>query len=132
MLQEIAEASEPAEVLLVDDEPQLLKLLANVLGRNPSYHVTTACSGEEALDLSRNRFERFDLLVTDINMGGMSGIELYEHIREERPETRILFISAVAHQVRESHPECSVLQKPFVPRHFAARVEEVLSRTSRP
>lgn len=111
-------------VLLVDDEPQLRKLLANLLSRDQSYHIMTASSGEAALDLSRNRSERIDLLITDIDMGEMSGIELYTHIREERPETRVLFISAMAHSIRESLP---VLQKPFMPRQFVAKVAEVLS-----
>ena len=43
------------EILLVDDEPQIRKLLANLLSRDRSYHVMTASSGEEALALSRNR-----------------------------------------------------------------------------
>ena len=111
-------------VLLVDDEPQLRKLLANLLSRDRSYHVITASSGEEALDLSRNRSERIDILITDIDMGEMSGIELYTHIREERPETGVLFISAMAHRIRESLP---VLQKPFMPRQLVAKVAEVLS-----
>jgi DNA-binding NtrC family response regulator len=67
-------------VLLVDDESQLRKLLAILLSRDQSYHVMTASSGEQALDLSRNRFDRIDILITDINMGGMSGIELYTYI----------------------------------------------------
>jgi DNA-binding response OmpR family regulator len=111
-------------VLLVDDEPQLRKLLANLLSRDRSFHVMTASSGEEALALSRNRSERIDILITDIDMGGMSGIELFTHIREERPETEVLFISAMAHRIRESLP---VLHKPFMPRQFVAKVAEVLS-----
>jgi DNA-binding response OmpR family regulator len=115
------------EVLLVDDEPQIRRLLAKLLSRDQSYHVMTASSGEEALDLSRHRSEKIDILITDIDMGGMSGIELYTHIREERPETEVLFISAMAHRIREAVPECPVLQKPFMPRQFMARVAEVLS-----
>ena len=111
-------------VLLVDDEPQIRKLLANLLSRDQSYHVITASSGEEALDLSRNRSEKIDILITDIDMGKMSGIELYRHIREERPETEVLFISAMAHRIGESLP---VLQKPFMPQQFVAKVAEVLS-----
>ena len=90
----------------------------------------TASSGEEALELSRNCHDRIDILITDIDMGGMSGIELYWHIQEERPETEVLFISAMAHRIGESLPECPVLQKPFMPRHFVTKVAEVLSMAS--
>ena len=111
-------------VLLVDDNPQIRTLLSKLLSRDHSYHVITASSGEEALDLSRNRSERIDILITDIDMGKMSGIELYRHIREERPETGVLFISAMTHRIVESLP---VLQKPFLPRQFLEKVAEVLS-----
>jgi len=114
-------------VLLVDDEPQLRKLVAYLLVRNGSYHVMTACSGEEALALSRDRIERIDILITDLDMGEMSGIELYKHIREERPETGVLFISAMPHRIGETLPDCPILQKPFMPRQFVAKVAEVLS-----
>ena len=67
---------------------------------------------------------KIDILITDIDMGKMSGIELYGHIKEERPETGVLFISAMAHDILESLP---MLQKPFMPRQFLAKVAEVLS-----
>jgi CheY-like chemotaxis protein len=114
-------------VLLVDDNLQIRTLLANLLSRDRSYRVITASSGEEALDMSR-RSERIDILITDIDMGKMSGIELYGHIREERPETGVLFISAMTHRIVESLP---VLQKPFLPRQFLEKVAEVLRWTSR-
>jgi DNA-binding NtrC family response regulator len=116
--------SSSTEVLLVDDDPQLRTLLAKLLSRDQSYRVMTASCGEEALDLSRNRSERIDILITDIDMGKMSGIELYGHIKKERPETGVLFISAMAHGILESLP---MLQKPFMPRQFLAKVAEVLS-----
>jgi CheY-like chemotaxis protein len=114
-------------VLLVDDEPQMRTLLVYLLVRDGGYHVMTASSGEEALDLSRHRSERIDLLITDIDMGDMSGIELYGHIREERPEAAVLFISAIAHGIQESLPDCPLLEKPFLPRQFVVKVAEVLS-----
>jgi DNA-binding NarL/FixJ family response regulator len=49
------------------------------------------------LDLSRNHSDRIDILITDINMGGMSGIELQRRIREERPETAVYFCSGLSH-----------------------------------
>jgi DNA-binding NtrC family response regulator len=115
MSQESGGVARSTEVLIVDDEPQVRKLLANLLSRDQNYHVMTASSGEEALDLSRNRSDGIDILITDVDMGGTSGIELYEHIRNERPETAVLFISAIAHRIRESLPDCAVLQKPFPP-----------------
>src|SRR5664279_878048 len=92
-MQEGGVNSRKVNVLLVDDERQIRNLLEKALMRSGSYHVLTASSGEDALDLSRNQTDNIDILVTDIDMGKMSGIELYGHIREERPETMVLFIS---------------------------------------
>jgi DNA-binding response OmpR family regulator len=122
----IGSASRIVNVLLVDDQQQLRNLLANLLKRD-GFQVTEASSGEEALDLSRNRSGRIDILITDIDMEGMSGIDLYSHIRAERPGTAVLFISADVDRILESLPDCSVLEKPFNTAQFVARVAEVLS-----
>jgi DNA-binding response OmpR family regulator len=127
MPQEIGVFARSTEVLLVDDEPQVRKFLANVLSRDESYHVMTASSGEGALDLSRNRSDRIDILITDIDMGKMSGIELYTLLREEHPETAVLFLSDGGDSLRELPPECAALAKPFDGRKFMARVAELLS-----
>ena len=122
--------SKSTEVLLVDDEPQIRTFLANLLSQDGSYNVMTASCGEEALALSRNRSERIDILITDIDMGAMSGIELYGRIRDERPETAVLFITGMAHRIRDLLPECPLLEKPFPPRQFLARVAKVLLNAS--
>ena len=90
----------------------------------------TASSGEEALELSRNHSEKIDILITDFEMGKVSGVELYRHIRAQRPETAVLFISASADRIRELLPECPVLEKPFSPRQFVAIVAELLSTST--
>jgi DNA-binding response OmpR family regulator len=129
MPQENSSGSRPFQVLLVDDHPQLRHLLSDLLERDGGFHVTVASSGEEALGISRNRCDRIDILITDIDMAGMSAIELYTHIREERPETPVLFISASVDRILVSLPKCSALEKPFRARQFVAKVEEVLSRS---
>jgi len=130
MPNETAVVSRAVRVLLVDDDPQIRRLLANLLARAGTFYVMTASSGEEALDLSRNHPGKIDILITDFEMGRVSGVELYRHIRDQRPETAVLFISASADRIRELLPKCPVLEKPFSPRQFVASVAELLS-TSR-
>lgn len=129
MPQEVDVGSRAIRVLLVDDEPQVRKFLATLLERAGTFHVMTASSGEEALDLSRNHPEEIDILITDFDMGGMNGGELYRCIRDERPETAVLFVSANPDCIRESLPECPVLEKPFQFRHFSEKLVELLSRS---
>jgi DNA-binding NtrC family response regulator len=125
MPQEVEEGVSRDVVLLVDDDPQLRKLLALLLMKDGSYHVLTASNGEEALDLSRHRPEKIDILITDIDMGAMNGIDLYGHIQQDRPEIAVLFISGKADDFRKSIPECPLLEKPFRLQQFLATVAEV-------
>lgn len=75
-------------ILVVDDEPLICKGLSNLLassGLNID-HIYTANSGFEALDCIR--MEEIDLLVTDIQMGAMSGIDLMQHAKLPNPGYR--------------------------------------------
>jgi signal transduction histidine kinase len=83
-----AESSPGLRVLVVDDEPQLTRVAAMILGRE-GHEVTTAPSGEVALEFLRSG--RFDALVSDVSMGaGMNGWELARRARQLRPGLRIV------------------------------------------
>lgn len=97
-------------VLVVDDEAQLLKLSALLLTRQ-GYSVLTAASGEEAISISRSYPGHIHLLLSDIEMSGMNGIDLAQQIIAERPDTRVLLDSANLFLAEESG--FSFLAKPF-------------------
>ena len=78
-----------SHILIVDDESSIRDLLHSILC--DSYACTTASSAEEAL--SRLESERFDLVVSDINMGGMSGIDLVSNVVASSPDTVVMMIS---------------------------------------
>ncbi len=78
-------------VMLVDDEPEVTELLSYALRKEP-YQVVTASSGISALELFTQ--EPADVVVTDIRMPGMDGLELSRRILEARPETQIIVITA--------------------------------------
>ena len=81
--------SEKARVLIVDDEPEVRNVLCDFLGA--SYTCATAGSAEKALALLK--MESFDLLISDITMGGMSGLEMFPRVQEYAPDTIIIVIS---------------------------------------
>lgn len=68
-----ATESAAARILVVDDEPTILSLVRRVLVR-AGYHVDTAVDGHQALELLRQH--RYDLLLSDVYMPGLSGMEL--------------------------------------------------------
>jgi len=78
------------QVLLVDDEPGILKVLGISLA-DRGYRVLTAESGEEALRLFHEA--RPEVILTDIKMPGMDGIELLKIIKEENPNTEVIMIT---------------------------------------
>lgn len=87
--------SPPAEKLLVvEDDQYLREEILRVLSRRTNFQVTSACDGEEALRISQD--QRFDLLITDVRMPGIDGIELLERLKENRPSLVSIIITAFA------------------------------------
>jgi len=79
-----------ADVLLVDDEEQFLKVLSKRLeGRGMK--VDTSTSGEDAL--TRVKGKEFDAIILDLAMPGMSGIETLKRIRSENPDVQIIMLT---------------------------------------
>lgn len=82
-----------AHVLLVDDEKDFLDILATRL-RNRDMDVSTATSGEKALSISRKA--KFDIIVIDLAMPGMNGIETIKQIKAERPNAEVIILTGHA------------------------------------
>ena len=80
-------------LLIVDDEQSMRELLEHVLARE-GYHVETAENGRVALE--RMKEYAFDLVISDIQMPDMTGIELLEQVRATSPETVVIMITAFA------------------------------------
>jgi two-component system alkaline phosphatase synthesis response regulator PhoP len=80
-------------VLVVDDDPSIRSTLKEVLSRE-SHQVTTAESGEEALNLMRGT--TFDLALLDLKMAGMDGLSLMKEIRRRSPATGIIMLTGYA------------------------------------
>jgi DNA-binding NtrC family response regulator len=80
-------------VLLVDDEPTILVSLRDSL-RDAGGDVVTASSGDQAVHLLRER--TFDVVVSDVRLPGLSGIDLLEKVQEQDPETPVILMTAYA------------------------------------
>jgi two-component system, cell cycle sensor histidine kinase and response regulator CckA len=110
-------------ILVADDAPAVLAYVAEVL-QTHGYHVLEAVDGVEALKVAAEHSGPIDLLVTDIEMPRLNGLELHRRLRHQRPETRTLFMSGVSDTVLE--PEAAFLSKPFVARALMRKVSQVL------
>jgi YesN/AraC family two-component response regulator len=87
-------------LLIVDDEETLTFSLYQTFITAPiECEVVTASSGEEALD--RFRKTAFDLVITDIAMPGISGLDLLSRVKAKHPETQVIVITAYGSDERE-------------------------------
>ena len=111
------------KVLIVDDEPVILKVW-RVMLRAEEFEVTLCSSGTEALQIIAQR--RIDVVVTDVMMPGMDGMELLKHIKATHPEIEVLVMTAkgsIADAVRAMREGAfDYLTKPFV------EIEECVNR----
>lgn len=115
-----------AVILLVEDEPVVRQLAVFVL-QQENLIVLPTCDAIEALRVARSRIE-IDLLLTDVQMDGMDGIELAKLISEERPGTKVLVMSwfpaSLISAAKEGFP---VLAKPFTPTTLTDQIRHVLA-----
>jgi two-component system cell cycle response regulator CpdR len=118
-------------VLVVDDDPLVRKAIARTLKR---HRVVVAEDGRAATrEIER---EKPDVIISDLMMPEMDGIELAEEIQERWPDlsTRIVFVSGVPSQmerVRKVAPQQPLLTKPVSSRQLEARILEVLEAAIR-
>jgi len=80
------------KILIVDDEPDMLKLLSMIIREKTSYEVTTTNNPVEALDLAQKN--PFDLVITDLKMPGLDGIELLDAVKQVDADIPIIIITA--------------------------------------
>jgi CheY-like chemotaxis protein len=116
-------------VLLCEDQEVVRKMTARILENN-GYTVLQARNGANALEVMRGNQQRIDLLLSDVVMPHMSGMELGRRVADAFPEVRILYMSGYSNELvsarrldRETPP---VIAKPFAPETLLSRVREAL------
>lgn len=112
-------------ILLVDDDPAVRAASADML-EELGYRVVQACSGEEALVALQARSD-LSVVVSDIRMPGMSGIELSERVRDLGREVRVILMSG--YFVPEPLDR-RLLRKPFRTQELNAAIQAELSRSA--
>ncbi|MCX7008423.1 MAG: ATP-binding protein [Kiritimatiellaeota bacterium] len=136
---EAAPAAQPASVapklvgketvLLVEDEVRVLELVQRILAQQ-GYKVLAAATPDAALHFCADLREPIHLLLTDVIMPGMGGLELAERLQKLWPGLRVLYMSGFTADVMEKHAHLAanvhVLQKPFTGTVLAQRVRAAL------
>lgn len=118
-------------ILLAEDEPSILKMTARMLERQ-GYTVLPAATVAEALRLAQEYKMEIHLIMTDVIMPEMNGLDLAEAVQKIRPVVRRLFVSGYTADVIAQHgilhEDVDFLQKPFRAEALATKVREALDR----
>ncbi len=115
-------------VLLVEDDPAVLKLTKEQLEKY-GYKVLTAVNGVQALEVERGHRGPIDVLLSDVSMPAMDGIQLAQSMKRVRPDTHIALISGYASKLEpmESVPPGTLfMQKPLGPERLAQAVRALI------
>ena len=119
----------PIKILVVDDEPDVLKLVESIL-KDDGYDVVTSKSGDAAIKAFGTEDPRPELLLTDVVMPGMSGPMLAEQLLQTAPQLKVLFMSGYddRHVVQRYVVERGfrLIPKPFTVKSLRAAIHAVL------
>jgi CheY-like chemotaxis protein len=123
------EVTRPAKgsetILLVDDEEGVRKLVFDILKSN-GYDVLEASNSAAALATYEKNAHKIDMVLTDVVMPQVSGLELGRQLNVRNPALKVLYMSGYRDNVIGAEPVRPFLQKPFTPDVLLAKIREVL------
>jgi PAS domain S-box-containing protein len=118
-------------ILVVDDQPEVLALTAETLSFY-GYEVLTSASGEKALELFEEENTGIDLVLTDIEMDAISGVQLASILKKKYPDLKIIFMSGYADDINEYdeiiEPGENFIEKPFSAKKLLKIIQAVFKQ----
>jgi DNA-binding NtrC family response regulator len=123
----VTQASKKLEtILVVDDTPAVLTVVVAVL-ENANFAVLKADSGEEAIRIAARYEGKIHLLLSDIQMPSMSGPELGETLKKQRPDLRVMLMSGLpGGNLLVLNYGWAFIEKPFVTEKLLQMIDVVL------
>ncbi len=116
-----------ASILVVEDDDVVLALVTSVL-RREGFDVITAPGPVAAIELAARHPGRLDLVLTDVMMPRMNGVQMFEAVARERPQTRVVYMSGYGQDALQGgEGEVTLLQKPFTVASLVATVRGALT-----
>ena len=121
-MENITSAPESKTILVVDDDEVILDLVSKILAVDTRHNILTAASGAEALQQSKNYKGEITLLLSDLQMPQMSGVQLATAMTIDRPQLKVLLMSGFTDGMLVLNEGWHFLNKPFVASQLRALV----------
>ncbi len=121
-------------ILVIDDDREILAMLADML-KLVGYDVETAEDGYHALKLFKAQPDRYELVVTDIGLPGLSGLAVAQQVLTFHPKQPLIFITGyVVHEDFDAIGKlnCPIVRKPFSAGELIRTVQDTLSSAPSP
>ena len=116
-------------ILWVDDEEIALEVWSQML-QKLGYSVLQARYGYEALEIFKKRKNKISLVILDMRMPGMNGVEVYDRLKKIQPQVKIILVSGYIEQyVLDEFSQRNFngyIEKPFKLKELSEKIEEVL------
>lgn len=123
---------EDAEAILLVEDDEAMRDLLQMLLEGRGYQVIVTRNGTEALKVYKHSEKRIRVIISDVEMPGLNGAELYWQIREMNPMVNMIMISGfldpqMMRRLQEAGVRC-FLQKPFSPEAILKALQEVFQK----
>jgi DNA-binding NtrC family response regulator len=117
----------PRETILVVDDTKMVRELVVGILQDAKFHVLQAGNGEDAMKVAAEHAGKIDLLLSDVQMPGMTGPDLGEALKKSRPDMRAMFMSGFSGgSLLVLNYGWAFIEKPFVPAKLMQMVDNVL------
>ena len=118
-------------VLLAEHDPVIRVMLEKLL-KQGGYDLLVVDDGQQALQKSDEHKGRIDILMADVQMPGMTGVDLVRAMRKAREELRFILLSASEQGLLVLDSTWHFLQKPFLPKALLERIVDVIKKPPAP
>jgi CheY-like chemotaxis protein len=120
-------------ILLVDDEQSVITFLKSLLERL-GYEVQASSKAIEALEIFKNNSEDLDLIITDMTMPDLTGLDLAREVVKIRPDMPVIICTGYSDKINEKKAEefgVSLIMKPYVANEVAVKIRKVLDKAQK-
>ncbi len=118
-------------ILVVDDEEMIRNFVSALLARS-GYNIILAASGEEALQRARQFSGTIHLLLSNVQMTGISGVDLATKLYAERPGIKVMLMSGFTSGMLLLNEGWHFIQKPFIPSRMRELIAGLLATDADP